>query len=772
MNSASNSNTRNFARRPENASNLNHSNSQVYSNRTHLGRETPSSRLLCQQGTLNKRSRYRSRVNQYSRSPHINPVASESADISMNAQQLSTGHTVSTSSSTSEESSTILHNTPNLFSSITGDHHIHNLAGESNEKKNIKISRQSNRSTRTMAIEEFSGHSNSSRGIPLAANETGNTRRSRVGASRRRSARLQRLRSQGFALPHRNFSIGNDDESERNMRNCRNQDVDAAATLNNVPLSNLHNDSITAIPHMNASSSLPEANSISRMNRSMASDSPGDLHDGKIAILDPSHNKVDEYKKKSTKKKQKKSTRKGPEASIVPLSEGKECAQDCCICLEQPLKEELSKLDGCGHLYCFSCIDEWSQRENTCPQCKSRFTKIERVHKAVSRKRRGDNSLHNPKNVKKVANRTQRVNIPSQQQQQQNPLNMIDHNLFHRLNGFSLAINNTFHYFNGTAPRQANATATILAAENAMIAANATMNSIAASLLATSRSTSRLNVAPMRNNNTAPPMRMSSTISSPLGNSGMPAGSSHSSPLVHQTIRMGVSQLISSQLHLPGTGPQAMNGSNNSSLPQAMLPPVNNSPPVHTIRMRISQYINQSNAPIQPHVVRGIFASTGRTLGAAQNLAYPGFSSNVNLRNWPNLNPNMRNVATTAINIAYPSDYPQGGYGSLVTHRNAGSPSRGFHFGASSLHQPPELSFLGGSGIPSSSVRREMMSASVSTRSGAPLNHEFGNTPSSLPGLFVVGRSTNLTPNFESRTVGTSTFSSIPFAANGNEYQR
>jgi len=283
MNSAPNSSTRNFARRPENANNLNHSNSsQVYSNSTHLGGGTPSSSLLCQQGTLNKRNksnRYRSRVNQFSRSPHINPVGS--ADISMNAQQLSTGHTISTSSSTSEESSTILHNTPNLFSSLTGDHHIHNLAGEPNEKKNIKRSRQSKKNTTTMAIKESSGHSNSSRGIPVAANETGNNRRSRVGASRRRSARLQRLRSQGFALPNRNFSTGNGDELERNMRNSGNQDVDAAATLN-VPLSNLHNDSITAIPHMNASSSFPEADSISRMNRSMASGSPGIYMMGKL----------------------------------------------------------------------------------------------------------------------------------------------------------------------------------------------------------------------------------------------------------------------------------------------------------------------------------------------------------------------------------------------------------------------------------------------------------------------------------------------------------
>ena len=280
------------------------------------------------------------------------------------------------------------------------------------------------------------------------------------------------------------------------------------------------------------------------------------------------------------------------------------------------------------------------------------------MHKVASRKRRGDNSLQNPRNVKKVANRTQRANIPSQQQQ--SPLNIIDHHLFHRLYGFSLAINNTFHDVNVAAPRQANATAAILAAENAaMVAANATMNSIATSLLATSRSTSRFNVAPMGSSNTAPPVRMTSTISSPLGNSGRTAGSSHSSPLVHQTIRLGFSQLISSQLHLSGTGMQAMNASHNASLSQAMLPP-GNTPPVHTIRMRISQYVNQSNAPVQPHVVREIFASTGRTLGGTQNLAYPGFSSNTILHNWPNLNPNMTNVATTATKWLIQQIIPKG----------------------------------------------------------------------------------------------------------------
>lgn len=387
------------------------------------------------------------------------------------------------------------------------------------------------------------------------------------------------------------------------------------------------------------------------------------------------------------------------------------------------------------------------------------------MHKVVCRKRKGDNSVQNPRNVKKVANRTQRVNVPSQQQT--NPLDMLDHPLFQRLDGFSLAINNTFYNFSGTVHRPSNASAAIIAAENAMIAANASINSIAASVFAMSRATSRLSVpsatvAPIGNNNTAPPMRMSSTsTSSPLGNSGMPSGARHSSPLVHQTIRMGVSQYINmprSQLHLPGA--------------PAMHSPVNNTQPVQAIRMRISQYVNQSNATIQPPVVREIFARTGRTLGGTQNVAYSGFSNNISSNSWPIVTSNMSNGVTTATGLAPPSDFAQGGYGSLATHRNAGSPPGGFNFGASPLQPPPELSFLGGSGIPSSSVRREMISASVSTGSGATINHEFGNLSSTLPGLFILGTSTSVTPSAESRTVGTSTFSSIRFAGNENEHRR
>ena len=80
---------------------------------------------------------------------------------------------------------------------------------------------------------------------------------------------------------------------------------------------------------------------------------------------------------------------------------------NCCICLDKPSDHELSKIDGCSHPYCFSCIEKWSERENSCPQCKSRFTKIERVHKLKKRRANGNTPIK--ENVKKVKTRDQRA---------------------------------------------------------------------------------------------------------------------------------------------------------------------------------------------------------------------------------------------------------------------------------------------------------------------------------------------------------------------------
>ena len=47
----------------------------------------------------------------------------------------------------------------------------------------------------------------------------------------------------------------------------------------------------------------------------------------------------------------------------------KEKAQKtCAICLDIVQEANLTRLDGCVHIYCFDCIESWtSQTENSCP---------------------------------------------------------------------------------------------------------------------------------------------------------------------------------------------------------------------------------------------------------------------------------------------------------------------------------------------------------------------------------------------------------------------
>jgi len=52
----------------------------------------------------------------------------------------------------------------------------------------------------------------------------------------------------------------------------------------------------------------------------------------------------------------------------------------CAICLDCPATcEEVAKISGCTHKFCFNCIDQWAKTENRCPCCKARFRTIERV---------------------------------------------------------------------------------------------------------------------------------------------------------------------------------------------------------------------------------------------------------------------------------------------------------------------------------------------------------------------------------------------------------
>lgn len=89
-----------------------------------------------------------------------------------------------------------------------------------------------------------------------------------------------------------------------------------------------------------------------------------------------------------------------PEAQNEPLS--------CRICMCEIEKNEEAKIDGCSHRFCYSCIGKWAERENTCPLCKQRFSKISRVR--PMRRQKGGPSVSN---VKRVKQRDQRSDLVS-----------------------------------------------------------------------------------------------------------------------------------------------------------------------------------------------------------------------------------------------------------------------------------------------------------------------------------------------------------------------
>mmetsp|Transcript_17683 Transcript_17683/g.50914 ORF Transcript_17683/g.50914 Transcript_17683/m.50914 type:complete len:328 (+) Transcript_17683:167-1150(+) len=96
------------------------------------------------------------------------------------------------------------------------------------------------------------------------------------------------------------------------------------------------------------------------------------------------------------------------EKEAIPEPESEEedtkpaAAQSCCICMCDVKLDDLSCINGCDHRFCFECIEKWSERENSCPLCKNRFTKIDRVNKKKK---------HGKKNSKKVRARSQRTDL-------------------------------------------------------------------------------------------------------------------------------------------------------------------------------------------------------------------------------------------------------------------------------------------------------------------------------------------------------------------------
>ncbi len=74
------------------------------------------------------------------------------------------------------------------------------------------------------------------------------------------------------------------------------------------------------------------------------------------------------------------------------------------------------QVNSCSHMFCFDCISEWSEHENTCPLCKSRFTSISRCNIKASkgkRKRGGKGEKEKGKPMtKKVKSKSQRESLP------------------------------------------------------------------------------------------------------------------------------------------------------------------------------------------------------------------------------------------------------------------------------------------------------------------------------------------------------------------------
>jgi hypothetical protein len=75
--------------------------------------------------------------------------------------------------------------------------------------------------------------------------------------------------------------------------------------------------------------------------------------------------------------------------------------------METPSSADLSSINSCDHLFCFSCIGEWAEHENSCPLCKKRFEKITRVSEdGKKRKRSKEDSGSMTKTVKQRSQHT------------------------------------------------------------------------------------------------------------------------------------------------------------------------------------------------------------------------------------------------------------------------------------------------------------------------------------------------------------------------------
>lgn len=105
------------------------------------------------------------------------------------------------------------------------------------------------------------------------------------------------------------------------------------------------------------------------------------------------------------KRKRSRATLKDPPQRTTSSSDDEkkpEALEDCCICMCSIERDQSAKINGCDHKFHFSCIEEWSKRENSCPLCKNRFTQIDRLNK---KRKKGH------RNVRRVRQRDQQADM-------------------------------------------------------------------------------------------------------------------------------------------------------------------------------------------------------------------------------------------------------------------------------------------------------------------------------------------------------------------------
>eukprot|EP00581_Thalassiosira_minuscula_P008793 CAMPEP_0183702422 /NCGR_PEP_ID=MMETSP0737-20130205/525_1 /TAXON_ID=385413 /ORGANISM="Thalassiosira miniscula, Strain CCMP1093" /LENGTH=1055 /DNA_ID=CAMNT_0025929021 /DNA_START=182 /DNA_END=3349 /DNA_ORIENTATION=- len=149
------------------------------------------------------------------------------------------------------------------------------------------------------------------------------------------------------------------------------------------------------------------------------SESDDDAHNRQAVSSSASGSKRDASKSNAKTSAATNNTARKRAPTIIPKPSNKNPPKDhvkseeptttCCICLDEPSPEELAKINGCSHPFCFSCIEKWADQENTCPLCKARFFKIDRVNKPKKRKGASSGCSNDEvRSSKRVRNRDQR----------------------------------------------------------------------------------------------------------------------------------------------------------------------------------------------------------------------------------------------------------------------------------------------------------------------------------------------------------------------------